>query len=136
MQDDAAVSAIRGLSRAVYAVAEAVHAPSQEERLGTRSELRPPRAIALALRFCRSVDEEGVWHGLAEHLRRVPDGHVGKARMVGHGPECWAVACACGASALVLGALVECPGSCGRWFAADTSGVWAVRLPEQEAVAA
>lgn len=135
MQEDAAVNAIRGLTTAVHDVADAVHARHDDEH-GYRGKLRTPWALELAFRFCRFRDEEGVWHGLAEHTKRVPDEHVSKACTIGRGPECWVVQCACGQTEFVAAALVECRGDCGRWFAADEWGPWALRLPEQEAVAA
>jgi hypothetical protein len=99
----------------------------REDR-GYVSDLQRPRALALALRFCRCQDEEGVWHGLAEHVRRVPVEHVAKACTVGHGPECWVVRCVCGQVEFVAASLVECRGGCGRWFVADDVGVWSARL--------
>lgn len=131
---DTVANAALGVTRAAHGVGDAVHMlrPGESERFGSRSELRPPRALEMAFRFCRTVDEEGVWHGLAEHVKLIPAEHLSRACTIGRGPECWVVKCPCGSTMFVAAALVECRGGegCGRWFAADASGVWAVRLPD------
>lgn len=126
--------AAAGITRAAHQVGDAVHTlrPAEQDRFGSRSELRPPRALEMAFRFCRSVDSEGVWHGLAEHVRLVPEEHVARACTIGRGPECWVVKCPCGSTEFVGAALVVCRGGddCRRWFAVDGLSVWCVRLPE------
>ena len=119
---------------AVRAVADAVAilAPPEDPR-GYQSRLERIPGLATALRFCRFRDGDGAWHGLAELMKRVPAEHVARACTVGRGPECWVVSCVCGARAFVGAGLVECRGGCNRWFVSDESGVWAARLPEQEA---
>jgi hypothetical protein len=87
--------------------------------------------LGLAMRVCRYQDEDGVWHGLAEVLRRVPEEFVALACTIGPGAEVHVVSCACGATEFVAAALVECRGECGRFFVADNSGPWSIRLPQE-----
>lgn len=88
--------------------------------------------LALAMAVCRTQDEEGVWHGLAELLRRVPEEYVAAAVRLSDRMEVQIVQCPCGAPQMAGNGLVECAGGCSRWYVADESGVWAMRLPEQE----
>jgi hypothetical protein len=91
----------------------------REARPGRSAHMRRFPALRMSLAFCRDVRGVGDVEGLAQLMRRVPDEYVDRAER--------AVRCVCGAS-VPFGDLAACPGSCGRWFAADESGAWAVRF--------
>jgi hypothetical protein len=70
--------------------------------------------LQLALRFCVDV---ATGDGLANHFRPVPAEYVDR--------EAGTVRCPCGMVHAVTG---FSEAECGRWFAGDASGVWAVKL--------
>ena len=123
MAKDNVLAATRDLAERVGELLEVVRerlpAPDVEPR-GYVGTPRPPRAAAMALRFCHDFE---AGESLARRMRRVPDSHIGA-----HGRE---VRCVCSGE-ILLDAVEhlwhECPGSCGRWFVGDESGVWAVQL--------
>lgn len=139
MQQNAVSLATHGVADAMRGVAGAVYAlrPPEPDHVGARLELRSPwddiPGMELALRMCRTVDEEGVWHGLGELLKRVPEEYTALACLRASRTEVLLVWCPCGARVPVPFRPQPCPGDCGRWFAGDRArAAWTFRLPEQE----
>lgn len=106
---------------------------SREDR-GYVAELTPFSSLPPALRFCVHVpDDGGPPSSLAQLFKRVPVKYLGEAsdrktRQVRR--VAW---CPCGAAAVLVDWMTECPGACRRWFVADVSGVFAARFPKAEA---
>lgn len=100
----------------IEALVRALHTKPREERTGSVEGLHRFPALRVALRYCRDVQ---AGEGLVQQFKRVPDTYVDDAER--------RVRCVCGA-VTPFGDLHPCPGSCGRWFAADGSGAWAARL--------
>jgi hypothetical protein len=102
----------------------ALHTKPREERTGSVEGLHRFPALRVALRYCRDVE---AGEGLVQRFVRVPESHVRAAERV--------VTCVCGAE-VPFGDLKPCPGSCGRYFAADGSGAFVARFTKEMADAA
>jgi hypothetical protein len=119
-RDEAVLEELRRVRAAMEDLRPAV--ASSEPPKPEGGDLRRFPGLMLSVRVCRDYAAGKTLLGM---LKPVPREHrVGRFGLT--------VNCLCGATVEVHGFLEPCPGSCGRWFVGDESGVWAVMLPEQE----